>query len=323
MDNVIVVNNLVREYLSEQGTFIKDKKKIVAVNNISFDVSKGEIFGILGPNGAGKTTIIKILTTLLAPTSGEAKVLGHHTFGEEKNIRHRINFIFGGERNLYWRLSARDNLIYFSDLYKISKKVREKRIPELLDRVGLTDRADELVENYSKGMKQRLQIARGLINDPEIVFLDEPTLGLDPVGARDLRKIIANMAELKKTVVLTTHYMYEADELCDRIAIINKGKLVCLDTPKNLKKLALEVPILELKVLGIDDQKVQELKSIKEIEAVVVKQEEQVNIVEIQSKEPSGVINKVVDIFKDTRILGINMREATLEDVYIKLVGGS
>ena len=323
MDNVIGVKNLVREYLSEQGTFIKDKKKIVAVNNISFDVSKGEIFGILGPNGAGKTTIIKILTTLLAPTSGEAKVLGHNTFGEEKNIRHRINFIFGGERNLYWRLSARDNLIYFSDLYKISKKVREKRIPELLDRVGLTDRADELVENYSKGMKQRLQIARGLINDPEIVFLDEPTLGLDPVGARDLRKIIANMAELKKTVVLTTHYMYEAHELCDRIAIINKGKLVCLDTPKNLKKLALEVPILELKVLGIDDQKVQELKSIKEIEAVVVKQEEQVNIVEIQSKEPSGVINKVVDIFKDTRILGINMREATLEDVYIKLVGGS
>jgi ABC-2 type transport system ATP-binding protein len=323
MDNVIGVKNLVREYLSEQGTFIKDKKKIVAVNNISFDVSKGEIFGILGPNGAGKTTIIKILTTLLAPTSGEAKVLGYHTYGEEKNIRHRINFIFGGERNLYWRLSARDNLIYFSDLYKISKKVREKRIPELLERVGLTDRADELVENYSKGMKQRLQIARGLINDPEIVFLDEPTLGLDPVGARDLRKIIANLAELKKTVVLTTHYMYEADELCDRIAIINKGKLVCLDTPKNLKKLALEVPILELKVLGIDNQKVQELKNIKEIEAVVVKQEEQVNIVEIQSKEPSGVLNKVVDIFKDTRILGINMREATLEDVYIKLVEGS
>lgn len=150
---------------------------------MSFDVHKGEIFGLLGPNGAGKTTTIKILTTLLAPTAGRAKVLGHDTFGDEQRLRSKINFIFGGERSLYWRLSAYDNLRYFASLYKVPTSVQKERIPYLLDMVGLLDKQDLKVETFSKGMKQRLQIARGLINDPEVLFLDEPTIGLDPGGA--------------------------------------------------------------------------------------------------------------------------------------------
>lgn len=224
MSEVIQVNNLFRDY---KGTLSMTKKKVIqAVNDISFSVKEGEIFGLLGPNGAGKTTTIKILTTLLAPSKGEAKIFGYNCFGQEKFIRPNINFIFGGERGLYWRLSAYENLMYFGDLYKVSEKILKNRIEMLLDLVGLKGREEEKVEGFSKGMKQRLQIARGLINDPKILFLDEPTLGLDPVGAKDLRNIILNLKKHGKTILLTTHYMQEAEELCDRIALINHGKII-------------------------------------------------------------------------------------------------
>jgi ABC-2 type transport system ATP-binding protein len=233
MGIAIEVKNLNRTYVGTLG--MTKKKTIEALKNISFTVNEGEILGLLGPNGAGKTTTIKILTTLLAPTSGEAKIIGHKCFGEEKFIRDKINFIFGGERGLYWRLSAYENLQYFGDIYKIPEKVLKRRIPELVKLVGLEGRENEKVEGFSKGMKQRLQIARGLINDPEILFLDEPTIGLDPIGAKDLRNIILKLKQEGKTILLTTHYMYEADELCDRAALINNGEIIDIDTPKHLK----------------------------------------------------------------------------------------
>jgi ABC-2 type transport system ATP-binding protein len=250
MDKVIEVKDLTRNYEASIGIIRKQKKTVEALKGVSFDVHKGEIFGLLGPNGAGKTTTIKILTTLLAPSAGQAKVLGHHTFGEEKALRGKINFIFGGERSLYWRLSAYDNMRYFASLYKVPQAIQKKRIPALLDKVGLLDKKDLKVETFSKGMKQRLQIARGLINDPEILFLDEPTIGLDPSGAIILRKIVKELASEGKTILLTTHYMQEADELCDRIGIIADGQLLDLDTPENLKwrlsKATLEDVYLEL-----------------------------------------------------------------------------
>lgn len=180
------------------------------------------------------------MATLLAPTSGEASVFGRKCFGEEKFIRPRINFIFGGERGLYWRLSAYENLFYFGDLYKIPNRTLKKRVPELIQLVGLSGREHEKLEGYSKGMKQRVQIARGLINDPDILFLDEPTLGLDPVGANDLRQLILALKNKGKTILLTTHYMQEADVLCDRIAIINKGLIVAIGTPEQLKSIYLK-----------------------------------------------------------------------------------
>lgn len=235
MEPIIQVENLHRCY-SVYRSWIRRKKELVhAVNGISFEVQRGEIFGLLGQNGAGKTTTIKMLTTLLAPTSGVCKVLGFNTFGEEKKIRNRINFIFGGETGVYRRLSARDNLRYFGNLYLIDPKTRENRIQKILELVELTDRADDLTETYSKGMIQRLQIARGLINEPEILFMDEPTVGLDPLGARMLRDIILRLKESGKTILLTTHYLQEADELCDRIVIINKGRIIAQGTPKDLK----------------------------------------------------------------------------------------
>lgn len=236
MKNIISIKNLTRIYNIKEGLLKQEKKVVNAVNDVSFEVKKGEIFGLLGPNGAGKTTIIKVMTTLLAPSSGEVKILGYDSFGEERYIRPRINFIFGGERSLYWRLSAKDNLQFFCDQYLVPKSKQSQIIDTLLDRVGLLEEKNRKVENFSKGMKQRLQIARSLINDPEIIFLDEPSIGLDPVGSRDLKKIVRQLSDSGKTVVLTTHYMPEADELCDRIAIIDKGKLVEVESTKNLKE---------------------------------------------------------------------------------------
>lgn len=235
MDTVIEVKELKRTYVTRRGLLKKKKRVVQAVDGISFEVRRGEIFGLLGQNGAGKTTTIKMLTTLLAPTAGTCKVLGCDTFGQEKQIRKRINFIFGGEMGVYRRLSARDNLRYFSNLYLIPRKERDVRIEKILKLVDLADRADDLAETYSKGMIQRLQIARGLINDPEILFMDEPTVGLDPLGARMLRDIIRRLKEQGKTVLLTTHNLAEVEELCDRLIIINKGKVVARGTPAEIK----------------------------------------------------------------------------------------
>ncbi len=234
MEAVIEVRDLKREYTTRSGFFKKEKRVVKAVDGISFAVQRGEIFGLLGQNGAGKTTTIKMLTTLLAPTDGICKVLGYNTFGEEKHIRARINFIFGGEMGVYRRLSARDNLRYFSNLYLIPRKEQDARIQQILELVDLSERADDLAETYSKGMIQRLQIARGLINEPEILFMDEPTVGLDPVGARMLRDIIRRLKDTGKTVLLTTHNLSEVEELCDRLIIINKGKVIAGGTPAEI-----------------------------------------------------------------------------------------
>lgn len=235
MEEVIQVRDLVRTYKKKRGFFIRKIEKIEAVRGITFSVNKGEIFGILGENGAGKTTTIKIMITLLAPTAGVCKVLGYDTYDQAQFVREHINFIFGGEMGVYRRLSARDNLIYFAGLYKVNRKDALVLTEQLLELVGLEQDADRLVETYSKGMIQRLQIARGLVNNPDIIFMDEPTVGLDPMGARMLRNVIRELKEQGKTVVLTTHYMNEADELCDRVAIMNKGKILKLDTPESIK----------------------------------------------------------------------------------------
>lgn len=235
MDTIIEVRDLRREYTTYKGALRKKKEIVEAVRGISFTVNKGEIFGLLGQNGAGKTTTIKMLTTLLAPTSGVCKVFGYDSFGQEKQIRRRINFIFGGEMGVYRRLSGRDNLRYFANLYLLDTETRERRINEILELVELTDAADRLAETYSKGMIQRLQIARGLINDPEILFMDEPTVGLDPLGARMLRDIIRKLRDEGKTVLLTTHYLPEAEELCDRLVILDHGEIVARGTPAEIK----------------------------------------------------------------------------------------
>lgn len=229
---VIRIKNLKRNFkIKETGKVFK------ALKGISLTIQEGEIFGLLGPNGAGKSTTIKILSTMLLPTSGDVEISGLNIYKDEKQIREKINFIFGGERNLYFRLSAQDNLYYFADLYKIPRKQQLTLIPQLLELVGLEDVGCRRVETFSKGMKQRLQIARALLNNPAIIFLDEPSIGLDPVGALELRKIVKKLAKEGKTILLTTHYMAEAEELCDRIAVINHGEIVTCGTLQEIASL--------------------------------------------------------------------------------------
>jgi len=214
----------------------KPKELLTAVDHISLDVQRGELFGLLGPNAAGKTTLVKLLATLLLPTSGTARVGGLDVATQADAVRRKVGVVLGGERALYWRLTARENLWYFSQLYNMPGEHAKPRIQELLDMVGLGDRADERVEAYSKGMKQRLHIARGLLNEPEVLLLDEPTIGLDPHAARTLRALVREVVKDRgHTVVLTTHYMYEADALSDRVAVMHHGKIVVCDTPAALK----------------------------------------------------------------------------------------
>lgn len=227
---IIEVEKLTRIYKT------KGKDDIIALNNVSFTVMKGEVFGLLGSNGAGKTTLIKILSTFLAPTEGNANIFGYNTFGEEKKIRKKINLVYGGERGLYWRLSAYDNLIYFGDLYLIPRKELKKRANALLRLVGLEEKKDLRIESFSKGMIQKIQIARGLINDPDVLFLDEPTIGLDPIAVEELHNIIRKLNDKGKTIILTTHYMEEADELCDRIGFLKNGKLLDIGNSRELKE---------------------------------------------------------------------------------------
>src|SRR6188474_3981913 len=190
---VVQATDLKRTYKTSTGIFKRGSLEVEAVRGVSFEIGEGELFGLLGPNGAGKTTTIKMLITLLLPTSGHARVLGHDVVEDAHWVRKQIGYVFGGDRGLYERLSAYDNLRYFAELYAVPAREQKPRIAELLELVGLSGREKERVEGYSRGMRQRLHIARGLLHDPEVVFLDEPTIGVDPVGARELRATIASL----------------------------------------------------------------------------------------------------------------------------------
>jgi len=322
--SAIEVRNLRRVFHATIGTFRRHTKEVVAVDDISFDVRDGELFGLLGPNGAGKTTMVKMLTTLLIPTAGSARILGHDVVREASAIRPLIGFIFGGERGLYWRLSAKDNLRYFADLYHVDPDVAKRRIPELLELMGLAGREDEKVEGYSRGMRQRLHVARCLLHDPEVLFLDEPTMGLDPVGARGLRQVIRNLVAEEKTVFLTTHYMFEADALCERVAVINHGKIVALDTPEGLKQHVQDLSIIELEVFGIAHETVEQLRQMAEVDTVSVEDRDQKQALLVHSNLGSAMVPQVLQSLDGNgiRVGKVLVREPTLEDAYVRLVGG-
>src|SRR5437868_4023601 len=249
----IEARDLHRTYRTSTGTLRRRSVDVEAVRGVSFAVEPGELYGLLGPNGAGKTTTIKMLITLLLPTSGSARVLGHDVVADPRAVRRSIGYVFGGDRGLYERLSALDNLRYFAELYGVSGRDQRRRIAEVLELVGLGGREKERVEGYSRGMKQRLHVARGILHDPQVVFLDEPTIGLDPVGARELRSTIAELVAAGKTVLLTTHYMFEADALCDRIAVIANGSIVGEGTPAELKSRVTDGRVTEIEVFGVEE----------------------------------------------------------------------
>ena len=321
--NAIEVKNLRRTFTSNIGVIKRTTREIVAVEDISFDIREGELFGLLGPNGAGKTTTTKMLTTLLIPTSGSAAVQGFDVVTQAEAVRRRIGFIFGGERGLYWRLTGIDNLRYFASLYGVDPDLTRKRIDYLLEMVGLQGRGDEKVQGYSRGMKQRLHVARTLLHNPDVLFLDEPTLGLDPVGAREFRQVILNLQSEKKTILLTTHYMFEADALCDRIAIINNGRIIALDTPGGLKSKVDDMNIVELETFGLPDTIVEKIRSLPFVDALSVEDHDQKRMLLVQTTRGAEAVPDIMGAIEGQRVGRVIVREPTLEDAYVRLVGSS
>jgi ABC-2 type transport system ATP-binding protein len=319
----VEATELRRTFRTTTGTVRRTRKDVEAVKGISFHIEQGELFGLLGPNGAGKTTTIKMLITLLLPTSGSARVLGHDVVADTREVRRRIGYVFGGDRGLYERLSARDNLRYFSELYGVPPRTQATRIDELLELVGLTGRDRERVEGYSRGMRQRLHIARGLLHDPDVLFLDEPSIGIDPVGARELRATIGNLVEMGKTVLLTTHYMFEADELCDRIAVIREGEIVAEGTPAQLKGRVSGGRVVEVETYGVLEETVAEVGTVAGIRSVAVEERGQQQVLIIQCERDAEVTQAVLARLGDVRVGRVTAREPTLEDAYVELVTGS
>ncbi len=228
MEPAVVTTRLRREFRP------RGRDAIVALDDVDLEVAPGEIHGLLGPNGAGKTTLVKVLTTILTPTAGSASVLGHDVVTDTEAVRGRIGLVFGGDRGLYTLLSARHNLEYWAALYGVPHRETAGRVADLLARVGLGDRADDRVETYSRGMRQRLHLARGMISDPAVLFLDEPTVGLDPVASLRFRDLVLGLRDEGKTIFITTHDMNEAEAVCDRVSLIDRGRILATETPATL-----------------------------------------------------------------------------------------
>jgi ABC-2 type transport system ATP-binding protein len=319
--SVIEAIDLHRTYRTTTGTFRRRGVDVEAVKGISFAVEEGELFGLLGPNGAGKTTTIKMLITLLIPTSGSARVLGYDVVKEAQQVRRRVGYVFGGERGLYERLSALDNLRYFAELYGVPARDQKRRIAELLELVGLAGREKERVEGYSRGMKQRLHVARGLLHDPRVLFLDEPTIGLDPLGARELRTLIAGLTQEGKTILLTTHYMFEADQLCDRIAVIAQGEIIAEGTPAHLKGHVADLTVVEIETFGVKEDAIERIRRLPGVTNVAVEEREQAQVLHVSSPGGLELTSELLRQLDGTSVGRVAAREPTLEDAYVALVG--
>ena len=299
---MIKIHNLTKRY-----------EKLIAVDNLNLDIGQNEVFGLLGPNGAGKTTLIHMLATLLRPTSGSATVNGFDIISESDKVRSSIGIVFQAPSSDDM-LTGYENLKLHSLLYAVPFSTREKRIAEVLELVGLTERKNDQVKKYSGGMRRRLEVARGLIHKPKVMFLDEPTLGLDPSSREIMWKHIQKLVkEEKLTIILTTHYMEEADALCDRIGIIDKGKIIALDSPSKLKSL-----------IGGDVVKLKTKATISDIEHLNLKfvhKIESVNGYFILSVDNAS--RDIPEILKHIDVEWVESSRPTLNDVFLKLTGRS
>ncbi len=303
-----------------------EPRELVALRDVNIEVQAGELFGLLGPNGAGKTTLIKILTTLLAPTQGKAWVAGLDVEKEPAKIRSLINMVSGGESSGYGLLTVRENLWMFSQFYGLESAESNRRIKELLEVVGMADRLNTKSSDLSTGLRQKMNIVRGFLTDPQVLFLDEPTLGLDVGAARDVRQFIRQWVDLDstRTLLLTTHYMVEADELCDRVAIINSGRVLACDTPSRLKHSLQSDALFRLEVSPLNGMGVQSLESLSGVKQMTHKVQNDRSVLEFILSE-ENVLGAVIQKLSqdDIQILNFQKREPTLEDVFVKLVGSS
>ncbi len=285
---MIEARNIVKTYETKvrKGLFKKEKKLVEAVKGIDIRIEPGKIVGLLGLNGAGKTTTIKMLSTLLEPTEGEVRIDGVLSSKNPMQMKQQVNMIAGGERMIYWRLTGKENLWYFGQLYGIEDKVLNKRIETLLALVGLVEHADTPVERYSKGMKQRLQIARGLINDPDYLFMDEPTLGLDAPIAKEIRSYVRGLAvEQKKGILLTSHYINEVEELCDYIYVLDKGEIILEGTAEELSAHIFDTKETVLELSHINDSIVNRIQGLTKNNIFWLKEDIKGNVIRFESRE--------------------------------------
>ncbi|MDD5467679.1 MAG: ABC transporter ATP-binding protein [Anaerolineales bacterium] len=325
MDFAILSEHLGRVY-KIRGAKKIEAKQIIALQDVNLEIRPGELFGLLGPNGAGKTTLIKILTTLLAPTSGRACVAGFDVQKEAPKVRPRINMVSGGESSGYGLLTVRENLWMFAQFYGIPSRQAHQRIDELLAVVGLADRANSKSSDLSTGLRQKMNVVRGFLTDPDVLFLDEPTLGLDVGASREVRRFVRKWVDddPTRTILLTTHYMVEADELCDRVAIINQGKVLACDAPATLKQRLQREAIFRMQVSPLNGFGLGALQGLPGVRKVSLHEQNGASTLEF-ILEREDAIAAVVNALTagETRILHLQKREPTLEDVFVDLVGRS
>jgi ABC-2 type transport system ATP-binding protein len=310
VSDAVVVDEVTRVFEPRR----KRDARVVALDRVSLQIPEGEIHGLLGPNGAGKTTLVKILSTVLVPTEGRASVLGHDVVEETRSVRPLIGIVFGGERGLYWRLTGRQNLEYWGALYKLSASQTRSRAQELLERVGLTERANERVETYSRGMKQRLHLARGLVGDAKVLFLDEPTTGMDPLAAREFRSLIAELKGEGRTILLATHDLVEAETVCDRVTLIDRGTILATESPRTLGHVISRFQRIDVE--GASPELIARVRGLAGV-AGVSEADEGARI-EIAEEGTTGMVLKLL---VEAGVTSVKTSLPSLEEVYVHLIG--
>ena len=318
MTSAIEVDELVRTFSFRKSKSRDGRGKsgeVVALDGVHLSVEQGEVRGLLGPNGAGKTTLVKTLSTVLLPTSGTARIFGRDVVESTRWVRERIGVVFGGERGLYGRISARQNLEYWASLYRLSHREGRARAEELLAKYGLQDFADMPVDRMSRGMKQRLHLARGMLSNPQLLFLDEPTIGMDPVAAREFHRLFAELRAGDTTVLLTTHDMAEAEQLCDMVTLIDHGRILGTERPQEVGKWITEYERVEA---CIDDARI--LAAIGALSGVAGLESLPDGWVRINTKGPSAV-PPVLQLIVGEGITALRVNKPSLQEVYLELIG--
>ena len=303
----VEIDGLCRNFQRKRGTPVK------ALDGVSLTVSEGEVHGLLGPNGAGKTTLCKILGTVLLPSSGSARVCGHDVVTHTGRVRPLTGIVFGGEKGLYQRLTPRQNLRYWAALYRLPRHEGALRADRLLAEMGLEERADDPVETFSRGMKQRLHLARGLLADPRLVILDEPTTGMDPVAARGFRDLIGRLKREGRTVLITTHDMSEAESVCDRVSLITDGRLIATENPRTIGGWITQYERIEAEDVPSELQ-----ASLTRMPGVVTVDVPREGVIRIES---NGVARQVLRALVDAGVTKVRSAPPSLEDVYLKVIG--
>ncbi len=329
MLDAIIASNLTKIFLTKKRRgrlpFTGEKVKIKALDGLNLRVKEGEILGLLGPNGAGKTTLIKILNTLIIPDSGTAKVNGYDILKEPVKVRESVGVMLTGERTLYWKLTGRENLLYFSKLYHVPKDLARRRIDELLALTGLEEKADELVENYSSGQRVRLGFAKALINDAPIMFFDEPTMSLDPQFSRRIRNTIRWLNEEKgKTILLATQNMFEADELCHTVSIIDQGKIIVTGSPNELKAKLLEKRSIKVIARNLSLREIYNENLSNDVKWTIKEIDDgQSIILQAIVEDEESALSELLDMITrhSGKVVNVTVSEPSLEDVFLKFTG--